>query len=291
MPKVSVILPVYNVAEYLPKCVEALLNQTLSDIEIIFVDDCSPDNSADIIKFYTDPRIKLVRHKVNKYTAEARNSGLKIATGEYISFMDPDDWPEKDFLEKLYILAKEKNADIAKGVMRFMPSNKIRSRNKAIETNKFNFHFMMQSAIYRRELIEKHNIRFSIDVICGQFPMVYYANKIVTREDAIYNYLKRPGSCINQTFSVDKWQKLNIKGVEKTLSFINTHEITEENYILVATFLLGLCQYGYIRLSKEDQITSKESLNKHLDNFWNNLLYKNNSEFNTLYFNTRLKYV
>ena len=290
MPKVSVILPTYNVAEYLPKCIEALLNQTLSDIEIIFINDASPDNSAEIIKSYNDPRIKLINHKVNMYTAEARNSGIKAATGEYLSFMDPDDWPDLDFLEKLYTLAKENDADIAKGVMRFVPANRIHSCNKSIEKNKFNFHFMHQSAIYRRKLIEDHNIRFSVDVICGQFPMVYYANKIVTREDTAYNYLKRPGSCINQEFTPEKWRRLNIVGAEKTLNFINTHDIKEEDYIIVAGFLLNLYQYGYLRFSNENKKALKYELNRYLDVFWDNLKYKNNSKFNTLYFNTRLKY-
>ena len=290
MPKVSVILPTYNVAEYLPKCIESLLNQTLSDIEIIFVNDASPDNSAEIIKSYNDSRIKLINHKVNMYTAEARNSGIKAATGEYLSFMDPDDWPDLDFLEKLYTLAKENDADIAKGVMRFVPANRIHSCNKSIEKNKFNFHFIHQSAIYRRKLIEDHNIRFSVDVICGQFPMVYYANKIVTREDAAYNYLKRPGSCINQEFTPEKWRKLNIVGAEKTLNFINTHDMKEEDYIIVAGFLLNLYQYGYLRFSNENKKALKAELNRYLDVFWDNLKYKNNSKFNTLYFNTRLQY-
>ena len=290
MPKVSVILPTYNVAEYLPKCIEALLNQTLSDIEIIFINDASPDNSAEIIKSYNDPRIKLINHKVNMYTAEARNSGIKAATGEYLSFMDPDDWPDLDFLEKLYTLAKENDADIAKGVMHFVPANRIYSCNKSIEKNKFNFHFMHQSAIYRRKLIEDHNIHFSVDVICGQFPMVYYANKIVTREDTAYNYLKRLGSCINQEFTPEKWRRLNIVGAEKTLNFINTHDIKEEDYIIVAGFLLNLYQYGYLRFSNENKKALKYELNRYLDVFWDNLKYKNNSKFNTLYFNTRLKY-
>ena len=98
MPKVSVILPVYNVEKYIDKCIQSLLNQTLKDVEFIFVDDCSPDKSVDIIKKYNDPRIKLVQHEVNKYTAEARNTGVKNATGEYIAFVDPDDYIDNNFL-------------------------------------------------------------------------------------------------------------------------------------------------------------------------------------------------
>lgn len=290
-PKVSVILPMYNVAAYLPKCIDHLINQTLKDIEIIFVDDCSPDNSADIVKSYNDPRIKLIRHKVNKYTAEARNSGINAAKGEYLSFMDPDDWPALDFLEKLYTLAKKEDADIAKGTMTFMPMNTIWSRNTAINKNKFNFHFMHQSAIYKRKMIIDNNIRFSIDVICGQFPMIYYANKIVTCEDATYYYLKRLGSCVNQPFSIEKWEKLNIAGANLVLDFINTHEISQEDYSLVArTLILNLYQYGYNRMLLSEKEIAKPKLNKYLDNFWENIKYPDNSKLLLTYQNVRLKY-
>ena len=105
MPKVSVILPCYNVSEYIDKCMDSLLNQTLSDVEFIFVDDCSTDDTYNQIKKYTDPRIKLIHHEVNRYTAEARNTGIDNATGEYLAFVDPDDYLDYIFLEKLYNLS------------------------------------------------------------------------------------------------------------------------------------------------------------------------------------------
>lgn len=291
MPKVSVILPCYNVSPYIDKCINSLLNQTLNDIELIFVDDCSTDDTYDKIEKYKDHRIKLIRHEVNKYTAEARNTGIDNAIGEYLAFVDPDDYVEKDFLEKLYTLAKNNDADIAKGVIRYIPSRKIISKNLAINKNKFNFHFMLFTAIYKREMINKYNIRFYIDVICGQFPMVYYANKIVTCEDAIYNYVKRPNSCITSGFTIEKWQKLNIKGAICTLDFINAYPINEQDCVsILYPFLLRLSQYGYSKLSKQDKIKAKPLLNRYFDDFWNNIKYKNNTKFNTLFFNTRLKY-
>lgn len=292
MPKVSVILPVYNVAKYIPTCMEYLLNQTLIDIEIIFVDDCSPDNAVEIIKSYKDPRIKLVRHRKNKYTAEARNSGIKIATGEYLSFIDPDDYPALDMLEKLYNLAKENNADIAKGVMEFLPDHVIRSRNAEISKNKYAFSFMMQTGIYKRDLFTKNKIKFSVDVICGQFPIVYYANKIVTREDAIYYYFsKRPGSCVNSKFTIEKWQRLNITGANKTLDFINKHEMKKEDYIFTAkSIILNLYQYGYKRMSNENKFIAKPLLNEYLDTFWKKFKYKEDLSFKAYYLKVKLQY-
>ena len=277
MPKVSVILPVYNVAKYIDKCIQSLLSQTLKDIEIIFVDDCSPDNSVEIIKKYQDPRIKIVRHEVNKYTAEARNTGIENATGEYIAFVDPDDYINKDFLSKLYNLAKKNNADIAKGIYMNIPSKKIVNNNALIKVNKYNFHFAMWTAIYKRDLIIKHKIKFSVDTICGQFPMVHFANKIATCNDAIYYYVKHENSCVNCIFSVEKWRKLNIAGAKILLKYLNTYNIKEKDYILISQgLILRLYQYGYDRMSKEDKLKYRNELKTYLDDYKKKNKHMNN---------------
>ena len=115
MPKVSVIIPVYNVEDYLPQCLDSVINQTLKDIEIICVDDGSTDSSYEILKDYTqkDNRIKLIKQK-NKHAGVARNRGLKIAKGEYIHFLDADDWLELNAYEILYGLISETCADLVK---------------------------------------------------------------------------------------------------------------------------------------------------------------------------------
>ena len=111
--KVSVILPVYNVEKYLWECLDSLLNQTLKEIEIICVDDGSTDKSLDILKEYQkhDDRIVVLTQK-NLYAGTARNSGLKIAKGEYVLFLDSDDFFENDLLESVYNKGKDKDADI-----------------------------------------------------------------------------------------------------------------------------------------------------------------------------------
>lgn len=117
--KVSVILPVYNVASYLPKCLESLQNQSLSDIEIICVNDGSQDNSLEILQKYAaaDSRIKVI-DQPNAGPGVARNNGIKAARGEYVGFVDPDDWADKDMFAKMYQTAVENHADIVEcGVM------------------------------------------------------------------------------------------------------------------------------------------------------------------------------
>ena len=113
MVKVSVIVPVYNTQKYLDKCLKSLSKQTLKDIEVIVVNDGSPDNSKKIISKYTNkyPNFKCYI-KENGGQASARNLGLKKAKGEYIGFVDSDDYVELDMFEKLYYKAKQGNFDV-----------------------------------------------------------------------------------------------------------------------------------------------------------------------------------
>ena len=112
-PKISISVPVYNTERYLVKCLDSLINQTQKDIEIIFVDDGSIDNSGDICDLYAskDNRIRVI-HKENGGLASARQAALEMATGEYFCACDADDWVELDMYEKLYKKAKETDADI-----------------------------------------------------------------------------------------------------------------------------------------------------------------------------------
>ena len=100
MPKISIIVPVYNREKLIKRCLDSLLNQTLKDIEIICVNDSSTDNSEKIIKQYTDSRIKLITIP-HSGPSVCRNKGMEIASGEYIGFTDSDDWVDLDFFEKL----------------------------------------------------------------------------------------------------------------------------------------------------------------------------------------------
>lgn len=115
-PKVSVIVPVYNVEDYLEKCVDSIINQPFSDMEIILVDDGSPDNCGKICDNFAekDSRVKVI-HKENGGISDARNVGVEAANGEYICFIDSDDFMEPNLLDKLYGLAQKYHADIAVG--------------------------------------------------------------------------------------------------------------------------------------------------------------------------------
>lgn len=118
MPKVSFIVAVYNVEEYIGQCVRSLFGQTLEDIEVVIVDDCSPDKSMEIIGRVVDEfphrkdQLKIVRHERNQGQQAGRKSGVAAATGEYVIYIDGDDWVETCMAEKMYDKAKEEGADM-----------------------------------------------------------------------------------------------------------------------------------------------------------------------------------
>ena len=113
MYKLSVVIPVYNTEQYLPRCIESLINQTYKNIEFIFVNDCSPQNAEEIIKEYQkkDSRIKYVTYEKNRGLFRARMAGAEKATGEYIAFMDSDDYLEPEALETCYIKCERQALD------------------------------------------------------------------------------------------------------------------------------------------------------------------------------------
>ncbi len=141
MPKVSVILPVYNVEEYLQQALDSIINQTLEDIEIICVNDGSKDNSLSILEEYAskDNRIKIINQE-NQGQGASRNNAIKISSGKYIAFVDPDDWIELDMFEKLYNKAEKYNTDLIEFsyFRNHERNNSVRKKkiNLALPTNK-----------------------------------------------------------------------------------------------------------------------------------------------------------
>ena len=187
MPKVSIILPCYNVGEYIGRCLDSLMKQTLTDIEIICVDDKSTDNTVDVIKSYSDKRIKLIQHKTNMGVGSARNDGFKIATGEYVGFVDPDDYVDLDFYEKLFDVTRKYAPDIVKGtlIIENIANNTktISELNNMISQNIMFFCGEHMCAIYKRCFLMDNNIFYPEDVMTGQdvvflSSIVLHTNKI-----------------------------------------------------------------------------------------------------------------
>lgn len=114
MDKISIIIPVYNAAKYLKRCIDSIVSQSYENIEIICVNDGSTDNSLNILKEYADDKRIVIISKENAGVSSARNDAIKASTGDYIAFVDSDDWLEQDAIECLYNAIKEKNVDVVR---------------------------------------------------------------------------------------------------------------------------------------------------------------------------------
>ncbi len=210
---------------------ESLQNQTLNDIEIICIDDKSTDDTLKYLRKYAqnDKRIKVVAQATNNGVAAARNTGLSAATGEYIGFVDPDDYVDSDFFENLYNIAIAHNSDIAKGNVTTVEVNGYQTKrrdNTSIIQDKFNFNECFWSGIYRRHMIQTNNISFPDGQLIGEdllflFQAVYLANSVITTDDTSYYYCKRDGSLDSNKLSTKKLDSA-ILGIKRTI--IWTHE-------------------------------------------------------------------
>lgn len=239
MAKISVIIPCYNVAPWVERCLDSILNQTLQDIEVICIDDKSTDETALILKRIAanDNRVKLVLLEKNSGAGAARNSGLKIAAGEYISFLDPDDYIDLDFYEKLYFKAKEEKTDIVKACL--WQTNKKEPEhylNTLIKKGIAWFYGEYTTAIYKHSFLKEHNISFPVDVITGE-DSVFLTNVVIYKptisliENTFYRYYRRDGSLDSQVLSHKKALS-RLKMVNHKINLIKTAKLSPQEFNL-----------------------------------------------------------
>ena len=247
-PGISVIIPVYNSAPYLKRCLEAVAGQSLGNIEIICVNDASADDSLAILREYEskDARIKVIDFSENKGAAEAKNAALAVARGEYLGFVDSDDQVDLDFYEKLYAKAAETGAAIVKGELLEITENgsvKHDSINERIRNDKFKFNRQFTSAIYKTELIRRWAVDFPSGVTHGEdlaflMKVVCLAPGVEVVDGAFYRYHRRAGSANAKLFSRAKIMSV-WRAIGHILVFIKRPEIEPRAYVF---FLLRVWQ-------------------------------------------------
>lgn len=253
--KISVIIPVYNVEKYLNRCLKTVVEQTLKEIEIILIDDGSNDSSLKICQQYknNDSRIKIFSKK-NEGLGLTRNYGINKASGEYIAFLDSDDYIELDFYEKLYKNIKKNNTDAVFGNIKLCTKNgQIRQndvipfKNKIVTAKKYIYNLLhvpdkleygkkymgmcVWRALYKRKIIEKNQIKFeserkyiSEDILFNiDFCMA--SNKISFVENAYYYYCYNNGS-LTKTYRTDRFEKdiILYKEIIRRLKKYNQYE-------------------------------------------------------------------
>ncbi|NML34330.1 glycosyltransferase family 2 protein [Paraburkholderia antibiotica] len=219
-PRISVIVPCHNVEAYIEKCVSSIGSQTLKDIEIILVDDGSTDNTRNMLEGFAkdDKRIIVISNsKASGNSGTPRNQALARATGEYIAFVDADDWIDEGMLNSLYLKAQNENADIAScngfireksdGTAEIVETkyNESTCRTQEDRNNLFlSAHFpIVWFRIYKREFVVKNKIRFAETRTSADVPFAFKAlmsaNKVVSVDGKFYHYLfDRPGSTIDR---------------------------------------------------------------------------------------------
>ena len=235
---ISVIVPVYKVEKYLDKCVDTILSQTYSDLEIFLVDDGSPDNCGQMCDEFArkDARVKVI-HKKNGGLADARNVAIDMASGEWIICVDSDDYVENDYVETLYHLVKKYNCLIACSRFRYVYENKVNSslEEPYFETvydkwDALKSLFLQQEIytgawgkIYHKSLFAS-GIRYPYGLIYEDLPTTYRlmlkSEKIAYCNKRTYNYLLRPTSLEGSSFNPKKSQSA-VKIIESIQSHFN----------------------------------------------------------------------
>jgi len=221
MPKISIIIPVYNLEQYIAKCVESCINQTFEDIEIICVNDGSKDQSLFLLKkmAVSDHRIRVIDTS-NQGVVRARETGIAQATGEYITFIDGDDYISLAAMETLYRLAIQNDADIVNGsIVKMTPDEKIRlisrgvqiqNQEEFIRTAFQNDDFYSPARLFRRTLFEQRTLICPPDITHNEdvimvLSLSFNAKTIVSCPAEIYYYVYRESS-VSNSFSEKQYQ-------------------------------------------------------------------------------------
>lgn len=271
--KVSIIVPVYNTEKYLTKCLNSLINQTLKEIEIIIIDDGSTDNSHQILLKYAkkDSRINIFQQENLKQGA-ARNRGIEIAQGEYIGFVDADDWVDENYFEKLYYSAIENNSDIAiASILKHKKKynkysvfySNIKTANTMDEKLKICFDkkqkfFYCWNKLCKASVIKNNNIKFPENIVYEDalfaLKILFHANKVVSVPNTKYHYVENSNSTINLKGNAKKNQ------IDHEISATEFIEYAKENNIKIPERFNYIKRYWKFGIFKFFEGTYKDKI-------------------------------
>lgn len=271
MHKISVIIPCFNAEHVITRCLDSLKHQTLSDLEIICIDDCSNDKTIQKIQNYiqTNPQmhIKLIRKRKNCGVSVARNTGLDTATGQYIGFVDADDYVDKDFYEKLYLAATKNNADIAvSNICEHTLDGKRIKRTKwlkQLSKHRHYFNHTIWCAIYRTDFLHTHKIYNPVGITNGEdtvfcIQCACHCKKITCVKNTYYNYIRYDNSAESK-FYAHKHVNARIKMAHTIVDFINSIDLPKHEYLFHFNKAFRFV-YDYVFKRTTDEVLRKESV-------------------------------
>lgn len=301
MPKVSVIVPVYNVEEYIEKCLDSLVNQTLEDIEIVVVNDGSKDKSEDIIKKFQKSHSNIIYvKKENGGLSSARNYGLQYANGEYIAYLDSDDYVEISLYEKMYKKAKENDSDYVECDFFWKYPNK-QKEDKGYRYNNKKEMFakarvVAWNKLIKKEIIVNNSLEFPVGMYYEDVEFFYkllpYINKFSFVEEPLIYYIQRKSSIVNKQ---DSRTSHIFTVLDNVISYYKEKGLYEEyqTEIEYTYTRLLLCSSLKRILKIQDKNTKEKLLNETWQNInakfpkWKkNKILKSNNSVNGLFMKT-----
>ncbi len=294
MIKISVIVPIYNAGEYLEKCLDSIVNQTLNDIEIILIDDGSTDNSSEICKNYLSDSRVTYYHKENEGLAAARDDGMLRANGEYIGFVDADDWIKPYMYERMYDAAKSNDSDIVfcncienKNGHVFTPEMPEGSYDReaikseiipktlayiAKDGTKRAIRWSNCLRIYKTEALKKNNIRFDRRLRRSQDLQLTYEATLVAQN---YYYIAEPlyhnrvvGDSLSRGYTKNMWQlyKYLLEVLWKDTNEFKEMDLTEQMHLRTFFFATDCIENEMKPLCPNDKKKKIELISEIMNN-------------------------
>lgn len=282
--KISVIVPIYKVENYLAKCVDSIINQTYKNLEIILVDDGSPDKCPQMCDEYAknDSRIKVI-HKENGGLSDARNAGMKIATGKYISFIDSDDWVSADFFKVLYDTMIDSESDIVEcDVLKVDEEKPDLSVNDFKEVKVFDKQTGLSMLISEKEFhqhvwnkLYKAEVALSVPFERGKlnedefwtYQIFGQAKKVAKVSKSLYFYLQRTGSIMAESYSLRRLDALEAKAQRQKYIEKYFPQLKAQAKIDMFSSCVFACQASMKFMKKQDKVKAKKIIKEYAKNY------------------------
>ena len=285
--KVSIIVAIYNIENYVKKCIDSIIDQDYSNLEIILVNDNSTDASGDICDYYVkiDSRIKVIHHKQNTRHSIVRNDGLDAATGDFIVFVDGDDWLAKDFVSYMLKVITITNSDMAINLVNFTTRDLVQEDSNKIETwtaEKATAELLFPhltigcwNKIYKRDFIEKNNLRFRLNLYTAEGDKfineaAQKANKVGVGSRKVYYYRLNNSNSATTKYDIKQSQgAIDVfKQIQEELIIKTPYVISAFNHHVWLNHVWNLRQIQALNLKKEYYKEYKESISYIKSNFW-----------------------
>jgi len=284
---ISIIIPVYNVEKYLTDCLESILAQTYTEIEIILINDGSTDNSQQICETYARNNKNIhVLYKKNEGVSTARNLGLRLAKGDYIGFVDADDWIEPDMYKSMLHCISETNSQmcICSKCIRdgnVFPISKIYrksiDREESIEALlSYNFPSSLWAALYKKDILQNIYLNENIHHLEDfefQFRVLNGVDNVAICQTAFYNYRNRIGSANNSGFNSKVVTCLNIIPIIE--GYINNHKNINDKYIYVTKSRITLVVSAFMALACHKDEELEKIIVKNARDAWFKTIFSN----------------